>query len=105
MKKEHLANFHIAGFTYYEGASIFRKLKMGRKLILKLEEENKYDPRAVAIYYKDFKIGFIPRQDNRIFYKLMKVGLSDHIQVRIQQIDATASPEEQIRLVAHLVTN
>lgn len=105
MKKEHLANFHIAGFTYYEGAFVFRKLKMGKKLILKLDEENKYDPRAVAIYYKESKIGFVPRHDNRIFYKLMKVGLSEHIQVRIQQIDASANPEEQIRLVAHLVTN
>ncbi|WP_299095937.1 HIRAN domain-containing protein [uncultured Winogradskyella sp.] len=103
MKKEYLANFCIAGFTYYEGVSVFRKLKIGKKLILKLEEENKYDPKAVAIYYKDSKIGFIPRNENRIFYKLIKIGLSNLIEIRVQQKDASAYPEEQIRLVAYLI--
>lgn len=103
MKREYLANFNLAGFTYYDGALVFNKLKIGKKLNLKLEKRNAYDPKAVAIYYKTSKIGFIPRSENRIFYKLIKIGLSKYVQVRIQKIDATAHPEEQIRLVAHLV--
>ena len=56
MKMQHLAQFKIAGFSYYEGAFVFRKLKIGTKLKLQLEEENKYDYRAVAIYYKNTKL-------------------------------------------------
>lgn len=100
---EHLANFNIAGFTYYDGAPIFRKLKIGTKLKLQLEENNRYDARAVAIYFKNHKIGFIPRTENRIFYKMLKVGLENSIRILIQSKDATAHPEQQIRVVAHLI--
>ena len=48
MKMQHLAQFKIASFSYYEGAFVFKKkLKIGTKLKLQLEEENKYDCRAV----------------------------------------------------------
>ncbi len=103
MKMQHLAQFKIAGFSYYEGAFVFRKLKIGTKLKLQLEEENKYDCRAVAIYYKKHKIGFIPKTDNRIFYKLIKVGLAKHIRVVIQQVSPHEHPENQIQIVAHLI--
>ena len=48
--KEHLAHFHIAGFTFYEGVTVFEKMKVGKKVKFQLEEDNKWDPRAVAIY-------------------------------------------------------
>ena len=103
MKIQHLAQFKIAGFSYYEGAFVFRKLKIGTKLKLQLEEENKYDCRAVAIYYKKHKIGFIPKTDNRIFYKLIKVGLAKYIRVVIQQVSPHEHPENQIQIVAHFI--
>ncbi|MDY3379912.1 HIRAN domain-containing protein [Riemerella anatipestifer] len=102
-QREHLANFHIAGFNYYDGALCFSKLKVGTKLELEYEVDNKYDARAVAIYYKGNKLGFIPRTENRIFYKLVKMGYENALDVRIQQIDATAHPEQQISVVVHLL--
>ncbi|TDG37113.1 DNA-binding protein [Pedobacter changchengzhani] len=102
MEREHLGNFNIAGFTYYEGVMCFQDLKIGEKLSLKLEENNGYDKRAVAIYYNKFKLGFIPRNENQIFYKLLKVGLNC-IDMRIQMVDGTTHPEAQIRVVAFLV--
>ena len=100
--KEHLANFSIAGFTYYDGAEAFSELKMGLKLEIELEKDNAYDPQAVLIKYKDFKLGYIPREHNRIFYKLLTVGINQ-IELRIQQIDEKDYPENQVGVVAHLV--
>lgn len=105
MKIQHLARFNIAGFSYYNGALVFRKLKIGKKLQLKLEKNNKYDARAVAIYYKEHKIGFVPRTDNRIFHKLLMVGLDNNIRLVVQQVDASANPENQVYVVAHLVND
>ncbi|WKS95350.1 HIRAN domain-containing protein [Riemerella columbina] len=101
--REHLANFFIAGLTYYEAPLCFKKLKIGTRLTLVWEKDNKYDARAVAIYYKDFKLGFVPRTENRIFYKLLKMGHSDLFELLIQQVDPHAYPEQQIRVVAHLI--
>ena len=100
--KEHLANFQIAGFTYYDGALAFKNLEIGIKLKLKLDPENKFDARAVAIYYKDHKLGYIPKAENRIFYKLFTVGLQKYVEARIQRISKDEHPENQIQVVAHL---
>jgi len=101
--KEHLANFNIAGFTYYDGAEAFSELKMGTQLNISLDEENKYDARAVMLSYKNWKLGYVPREHNRIFYKLLKIGLGKNIKIRVQGLDESEHPEEQIRVVAHLV--
>lgn len=100
--KEHLANFNIAGFTYYDGAEAFGELNIGLKLNLAIDEDNKFDARAVMISYKEWKLGYVPRQENRIFYKLLKVGI-ENIVVRVQSLDKSAHPEGQARVVAHLV--
>ncbi len=101
--KEHLAHFDIAGFTYYDGVKCFSKLKIGKKLRLELDAENKYDARAVAIYYKDYKLGFVPRSENRIIYKLLTVGLEEFLQIRIQSVSPYDHPEHQIGVVVHLM--
>ena len=44
---------------YADGCMAFEELKMGTKLELEGEEYNSHDHNAVAIYYKDMKLGFI----------------------------------------------
>lgn len=100
--KEHLAHFDIAGFTFYDGTEAFENLKIGTKLQLKIDSENKFDARAIAIYHNDFKLGFVPRSENRIIYKLLKIGF-EGLETRIQRIDATAHPENQVSAIVHLV--
>ncbi len=103
--REHLANFHIAGLTYYEAVLCFENLKIGTQLQLKAETDNKFDARAVAVYYNEHKLGFIPKSDNRIFYKLLGMGYNAIFETTIQQVDATEHPEHQIRVVIHLLKN
>ncbi len=99
--KEYLASFDIAGFTYYDGAEAFKDLEIGLLLDLIAEPENEYDPKAIMIWYKDFHLGYIPRSENSIFYKLLRVGITQ-IEVRIQRIDPQNPPENQIGVVAYL---
>ncbi|MFC4818111.1 HIRAN domain-containing protein [Flavobacterium sp. GCM10023249] len=103
--REHLANFNIAGLTYYEATQCFENLKIGTKLQLKVEQDNKFDARAVAIYFDEHKLGFVPKSENRIFYKLLIMGYNTIFEASIQQIDPTEHPECQIRVVIHLLKN
>lgn len=102
--KEHLDHFHIAGFSYYDGAEAFNELKIGMLLNIELEPDNSYDPRAVKISYESYHLGYIPRSNNRIFYKLLSVGIKN-IEVRVQRINGEENMEEQIGVVAHLVSD
>ncbi len=103
MEIEHLAHFHIAGFTYYNGPLVFSKLKIGKKLEMKLEEDNKYDARAIAIFYKNQKIGFVPKTENRILYKMLKIGLEKNLRMVVQMVNPAENPERQVQVLVHLV--
>ena len=41
--REHLANFHIAGLTYYDYVLCATALEVGTVLTLKRDTENKFD--------------------------------------------------------------
>ena len=98
--REHLTNFSIAGFSYYEGAIAFSELKIGTELTLTLEPENKYDNNAVALYFQDLKLGFMPRDENRIIAKLLKLGFNN-FEARVQKLDDKEHPEAQIDVILY----
>lgn len=105
MTDRHLANFHIAGFTYYNGADVFEKLKIGVQLRLQAEPENRYDPKAVAIYYKEEILGYVPRTENEMLSKFLNLGYSDIFEAKINQLAPEANPEKQIRVVVRIKEN
>ena len=55
----HIVDFHIAGFAYYDGLDVINELSLGQPVTLMVETDNPYDSEAVAVYYKDKKIGEI----------------------------------------------
>ncbi|NJN27028.1 MAG: DNA-binding protein [Cyclobacteriaceae bacterium] len=109
MKKQktdrHLASFSLAGFTYYDGAEVFGQLKVGSKLKMKAEPNNRYDARAVALYYDGRKLGFVPRNENAIISKLLNLGYTQIFQAFINRISPTEGPEAQIGVTVKIKRN
>lgn len=103
MKRRHFTHFNIAGFTYYEGPVVFNELKIGTRLRLLSEPDNKYDPKAIAIYYDDFKLGFVPRAVNDPISKLLEMGYSNIFETVIQSINPAAQPELQVGVIVYLI--
>lgn len=103
VKKVHLDNFHIAGFGYWEGCEAFEHLKIGTKLELVREADNAFDPYAVAIYYGEYKLGFIPRGSNHDISKYLDMGLNDIYDVRITRITPDAKPENQVEVIINIL--
>lgn len=94
----HFNHFSVAGFTYYEGALVFNELKIGAELRLVYEPDNRYDPKAVAVYFGEHKLGFIPRNYNDAIAKLLEMG-HQPFTCRVQLLDPTAHPEHQVGAV------
>ena len=103
MKRRNFSNFNIAGFTYWDGAIVFNELKIGTQLRLEREKENQYDPKAVAIYFGEYKIGFVPRGENDHISKLCEAGYCDIFDVRINRVSPEESPENQIGVIVSLI--
>ncbi len=102
VKKVHLTNFHIAGFSYWDGPEAFEQLKVGTRLDLVREPDNKFDAYAVALYLGDFKLGFIPRTENHDISKYLDMGLESIYEVRIQRISPAEHPENQIEVIVYI---
>ena len=66
-----LLKCYIAGYAYYQGEKLIDQLKPDLKLDLKREPENPYDNKAIAIYFKNHKLGFIPRVNNKVIANIM----------------------------------
>ena len=62
-KRQTLFNCKLAGFTYYDGPLAWQDLQVGSKLT-PVAEDNKYDPNAIALYFGDNKLGFVPKEKN-----------------------------------------
>ena len=102
MNDRHFSTFHIAGFTYYNGVDVFENLKIGTQLSLMAEPENRFDPNAVAIYYQEEKLGFVPREENAFLRKFLNLGYTDMFEAKINQVSPEAYPEKQIRVVVRI---
>lgn len=98
MERKYFDHFHIAGFTYYEGVMAFNELQVGAQLLLKPEPANRHDEDAVALWYGEHKLGFIPRTSNKPIATILNAG-HDIFEVRIQQIKPHAHPENQVQVV------
>jgi len=103
MNERYFTNFHIAGFTFYDGIDVFQQLTIGAILTLKAEPENKFDPYAVAIYFNETKLGYIPKKKNEEISKFLNLGYSQLFEAHINRITADTHPEEQIGVVVRIV--
>ncbi|MBR6365980.1 MAG: HIRAN domain-containing protein [Lachnospiraceae bacterium] len=65
----------VAGTTFIKNETVFDELKVGDKLILQREADNRFDENAVLILdAKQRKLGYIPEKDNIVFARLMDAG-------------------------------
>ena len=97
-----LTTCKIAGFTYYDGIDVLDKLQVGTPVTIKAEPDNPYDPEAVVIYFKDTKIGYIPRTENRTIHWLLYFGHEDILEAKINKRNLDTHPEDQFGIVVKI---
>jgi hypothetical protein len=102
MKRKHLLNCNLAGFTYYDGPVVFNRLQVGTALQMVAEQENRHDPNAIALYFEKSKLGFIPRNDNKTLSLFFEQGYGDIFEAYINRITPDEYPENQIGVTVYL---
>lgn len=75
----------IAGFQYYDGEQLWDQFQLNQPLTLQREADNPHDKRAVAIYWRHQKLGYIPRRDNAAISQLIDRG--ETLRAHIQQLN------------------
>lgn len=91
----------IAGYHYYKGPEIESGLHPFKSLHLQREPSNKYDGRAIAVYYGDNKLGYIPRRDNKILTNMLDQNVV--LQTRILSIDRDARNWKRVKIEVGMI--
>ena len=101
----HFMDFHIAGFTFANGIDVIEDLVLGAKVKLVSEPDNPHDPHAVAIYFGETHIGYIPRIHTENIWNLLFFGYGDIFVAKISSVFPDNHPEEQFRVTVKIKDN
>lgn len=106
---KYLMECHVAGVKYHDADEVWNQLKIGTPLVLCREEDNGYDPEAVALAYVStidskneeyeyIKIGYIPSCQNTMLATFLDMGWDDAFECRLSKVDPEAPSERQLRV-------
>ena len=96
-----LNKFSVAGFFFYEGRSLLKKMKSGDTLTMKPNAENMEDEYAVQLHFEDTMIGHIPRSDNKHIFRLIEQGKD--LVCTIREIDPDAETWQMCKVKVEMV--
>lgn len=95
---------HVAGRQYHEASDVWEKLNVGTELFLEFDKDNRYDPNAVAICYRDtadeeeYCLGYIPRSENEILAKFLEMDYANIFECRLSGKNDKAHYEKQLHV-------
>ena len=91
----------IAGFQFHEGDVIWPSLAVGAKLALIRKATNTHDPDAVAVYFQNNKLGYVPRAENSAIAQMLDRG--ETLEARISGLLMEEDSWERVRFTVSLV--
>ncbi len=100
--KHLLLQCFLRGFKFYEGPKLLADFKEGDMLELVREPENEYDENAVALYWNNHKIGYIPKEENKILSKLLAIGAPE-MMAEVTYLKPEAATWENVNLAVYVL--
>ena len=91
-----LQEARLAGFQHHNGRRVWRYLQEGETLRFKREPFNFHDQNAVAVYFRNEKLGYLPQNQNQIAAQMLDRG--ETLIGKIKQLIASNNPRERISL-------
>lgn len=91
----------LAGFSHYMGESVWPLLSEGDPLALVREPDNAFDEQAVAVYWNNLQLGYVPRAQNTAVAQMLDRGAV--LESCVMAKNEGASPDQRLRFCIRLV--
>lgn len=119
-KKLFFKECHLAGRQYHDVDEVWDELKVGTRLRLERDLDNRYDKNAVAVVYDkiiedsnnphdsvcdEYLLGYIPSCENEEIALLLEMGWNNIFECRISKMTPETHYENQIRLTIRIKRN
>jgi hypothetical protein len=79
----------VAGTSFRKLDVIEADLAATVKLDMKREGKNEFDKFAVALYFQNVKVGYIPKDKNEVIARLMDSGKAFHATIEAKEWEGT----------------
>lgn len=96
VRKIRLSSPYLAGFQHYQGPEIESQLSENNLLTLKREPTNQYDGYAIEVFQNNAKLGYLPRNENKVIARLMDQGVD--VKARILCVDPEGSAYRKVKM-------
>ena len=90
----------IAGFQFHQGEAVWDSLSIGSRLELQREAENPHDRNAVAVYFQQDKLGYIPAAENTALAQMLDRGKS--LNATVSELKKSDDPCHRIQVTISL---
>ena len=85
----------LAGFQFHRGEAVWSALAVGAPVKLVREPNNDHDPNAVAVYFNDDKLGYVPRGENGALARMLDRG--ERLTASISHLGSGEDPWQRVR--------
>jgi hypothetical protein len=95
-----LLSTNVAGFRYYGGDRVWTRINQGDSVTLRREPGNPHDGRAVALYWQEEKLGYLPRKDNTVIAGLLDQNAP--VDAHVARKTASSDPGQRLEVRVEL---
>jgi hypothetical protein len=91
----------IAGFQFHRGEALWPSLSVGQTVELVREPSNPHDANAVAVYFNQEQLGYVPRAENQIVAQMLDRG--ECLEASIVDLTDDEDPWNRVRIRVSIV--
>ena len=91
----------LAGSQYYAANAVWTRIRVGDRLTLVREADNRHDRRAVRVEWQGQPLGYLPRAENRAVSRALDAG--ERLEGRVLQLRDDPDPWRRVEFEVYLV--
>ena len=94
-------NSPLAGSQFYAVAKVWNEIRIGDRLTLTREPDNRHDRNAVRVDWKGQQLGYIPRKENRAVARALDAG--ERLEARVTKLRDDPDPWQRVEFEVYLI--
>ena len=91
----------LAGSQYYSANRVWGEIRIGDRLSLAREQDNRHDRNAVRVEWNGQKLGYVPRAENRAVAQALDAG--ERLEARVAGLRDDPDPWRRIEFEIFLI--
>ena len=93
-------NSPLAGSQYYAVSTVWNEIRVGDRLTLIREPDNRHDRHAIRVEWNGYKLGYVPRAENRTAARALDDG--ENLEARVTRMRDDPDPWRRVEFAVYL---